>query len=97
MNKIMILLTLLLVGSGCSNTSSKVKSVNNQWNHQKRENHLDNRRDSTSWDKEMLEDDRQSIMDGDFGPFELGVFPQPKYDLIGKDSFKGMGNKSGQF
>ena len=97
MNKIVLFLTILLVVSGCSNKSSEVKIVDDQWNHQKRENHLNNRSDATSWDKEMFEDDRQSMMDGDFGPFQLGVFPQPKYDLIGKDSFKGMGNKFGQF
>ena len=32
---------------------------------------------------------------GDFGPFELGVFPEFKYDLIGKNGFDGLGNKSG--
>lgn len=97
MNRVLLFLTILLVVSGCSSTTSIVKPVDDQWNHEKRENHLNNRSDSTSWDKEMLADDARDIDDGDYGPFELGVFPQPEYDLIGKDSFKGLGNKFGQF
>ncbi len=44
-----------------------------------------------------LEVDQQYMETGDFGPFELGVFPEFKYDLIGKNGFDGLGNKSGKY
>lgn len=97
MKRMLLFLNILLVLSSCSNTTSVIKSEDNQWKHQKRENHLNNRNDSSTWDIKMLKQDQQDIDFGDSGPFQLGVFPQPKYDLIGKGSFKGVGVVAGQF
>lgn len=89
MNRLLLFLAIQLVVLSCSNTISIVNSKDNQWNNQKREQHLNNRNDATSWDRTMLEENRLLIDDGDYGPFEIGVFPEPKYSLIGKGSFKG--------
>jgi len=91
------ILLLVVVQFGCTETSVPTKTENSGWNDASREKHLANRNDSTTWDLEMLENDKQMIGLGDFGPFELGVFPVPRYDLIGKDSFKGLGNMPEDF
>ena len=46
---------------------------------------------------EKLEVDQQYMENGDFGPFELGVFPELKYDLIRKGSFNGLRNNFVKF
>ena len=97
MNRLLLFLAIQLVVLSCSNTISIVNSKDNQWNNQKREQHLNNRNDATSWDRTMLEENRLLIDDGDYGPFEIGVFPEPKYSLIGKGSFKGGGYETGKF
>ena len=90
MNRLLLFLTILVVFSNCSNVVSVVNSGDNQWNIRKREQHLNNRNDAASWDRKMLEESRGNIDDRDYGPFELSVFPEPKYGLIGKGSFKGV-------
>ena len=96
-NKITILLFAMFI-IGCSKKQLNEKTDNrNTWSKAKRFEHIKNTKDSTTWNEEMLEDDKQLIGIGDFGPFELGAFPVPKYDLIVKESFKGLGNKSGEF
>lgn len=97
MKRTLVFLNVLLVLSSCTQQSTEYKSDEKSWNTQKRKMHLNNRNDSTAWDMKMLKDDREDIDFGNFGPFQLGVFPQPKYDLIGKGSFKGVGVVSGEF
>lgn len=97
MKKILPILTVLAIIYGCSKNPSESKPIDTQWDLQKREQHLNNRIDSTTWDRDMLKNDLQLIGIGDFGPFEIGVFPVSNYDLIGKDSFKGLGNKNEEF
>lgn len=95
--RITILFTALLV-IGCSRKEVTDKAESRStWSKTKRIDHLKNQEDSTTWDKELLETDKQLIGIGDFGPFELGAFPVPRYDLIGKESFNGLGNKTGEF
>ena len=95
MKKVLVILCLIIVGCSNADKASKGESneVNTVWNQQKREQYLDSRNDSTTWDNEMLNNDKQMIGIGEFGPFELGVFPVPKYELLGNDSFKGLGSK----
>ncbi|MCX7546699.1 hypothetical protein OS188_01895 [Xanthomarina sp. F1114] len=97
MKKTLLILAILLTIYSCSNKSSESKSNSKQWNLQQREQLLKNRNDSTSWDREMFNNDIKMIEIGDFGPFEIGVFPEPKYNLIGEASFKGLGNRSEEF
>jgi len=73
--------------------SCSVKNTSNQnnWSESKRLEHLHNVNDSTTWDYEMFENDKNDEDLGDLGPFEIGAYPVPKYDLLGKGSFKGLG------
>lgn len=52
--------------------------------------HLSNRNDSTTWNLPMLDGDLM-MLDVKRGPFTSGVFPEPRYDIIGKNTFGGMG------
>jgi len=54
--------------------------------------HLINREDSTKWDLEMLRSDLGNKINDSGLPFTSGVFPVPAYDLLAKESFKGVGN-----
>lgn len=93
MKNIVLILFFLLINCSHSKKLSEVTKDGTTWNQQKREQYLNNRNDSTTWDNEMLINDKQLIGIGEFGPFELGVFPVPKYELLGNDSFKGLGSK----
>lgn len=89
MERILFILILIISTTSCS----KKKTGNeNLWSETKRLEYLQNLNDSTTWDYEMFESDRSITEIGDYGPFEIGTFPVPKYDLIGKGSFKGLGN-----
>ena len=99
MKNIVVILCLIIVGCSNVDKTSKIESNIDKtgWNNLKREQHLNNRNDSTTWDNEMLDNDKQLIGVGELGPFELGVFPVPKYELLGIGSFKGLGNKNEDF
>lgn len=97
MKNIVLILFFLLINCNHSKKLSEVTEDGTTWNQQKREQYLNNRNDSTSWDNEMLNNDKQLIGIGEFGPFEIGVFPVPKYELLGNDSFKGLGSKGEDF
>lgn len=92
----LIFLTILL--SSCSTKTAVKDTTNNSttWTSSNRTNHLKNIQDSTTWDYELLEIDKQMV-GLDFGPFELGAFPVPDYDILGKESFNSIGNESGKF
>lgn len=61
------------------------------WNREfKIENKL-NREDSTKIEKKLFEQDLE-LFNLKSEPFNYGVFPVPEYDLIGKNSFDGLGN-----
>ncbi|WP_157358315.1 hypothetical protein [Winogradskyella sp. J14-2] len=96
-----VIIFFCCISIGCSNVENNSKLESDEartiWNQQKREQHLNNRNDKTTWDNQMLENDKQLIGIGEFGPFEIGVFPVPKYELLGKNSFKGLGNKTEDF
>lgn len=99
MKKITAMLCIIIVSCNNVDNTAKVdiKPVTEGFNQQKRQHYLDNRNDASTWDNEMLNNDKQMIGIGDFGPFELGVFPVPKYELLGNDSFKGLGSKGDTF
>lgn len=52
---------------------------------------IENRNDSLKWDYKMFKEDIKYMDEESNYPFEFGVFPTPKYNLLGKDSFKGLG------
>ena len=98
--KISLILFTILLGSCSTKPAIKNKNIinnSNSWTSSDRTNHLKNIQDSTTWDYQLLKTDKQLVGLGDFGPFELGAFPVPEYDILGKESFKGIGNKSGEF
>ena len=91
MEKILFITIFIILITSCS---EKKTSNQDNWSESKRLEHLQNINDSTTWDYEMFESDKNDVDLGDFGPFQIGTFPVPKYDLIGKGSFKGLGNFS---
>ncbi len=99
MKNIVVILSLIILGCSNVDKTSNVESniVKTGWNQQKREQYLNNRNDSTTWDNEMLNNDKLLIGVSGLGPFELGVFPVPKYELLGDGSFKGLGNTNEDF
>src|SRR5690606_14760601 len=97
MKQVIVIVLLVLFGCGKSNKASEKDEVKTNWSQQKRAQYLSNRNDSTAWDNQMLSNDKQLIGIGELGPFEIGVCPVPKYELLGTDSFKGLGNKNDDF
>lgn len=85
-------LLLLLTVNSCSDHIEKVQATKESTELKNLKQVLNNRNDSTTWDLAMFEMDKLFIEAGDFGPMSLGAFPVPKYELLGKDSFKGIGN-----
>lgn len=90
MIKIFTVFILIFIFSACSeqHISQEVKS--SIWNQGKRSAHLNNRSDTSTWDLEMFEDDKQLIGIGDLGPFEIGIYPVTKYETLGQGSFNGL-------
>lgn len=84
------LLFLLTICFGCSE-EEKEQTETSVWTSSMIEAHLANREDSTKWDLEMFRSDLENNMPFEL-PFSNGVFPVPKYDLLAKKSFKGVGN-----
>lgn len=68
---------------------------NGIWSYKKALEHFQNQNDSSKWDTSFISTDLKEInpQSGDF--MKYGVFPTPSYDLIGKGSFKGLGNHQG--
>ena len=83
----------LLICLGCSSSqvegSEDTKSL--IWTNEMALEHISNREDSTKWDYDMFNSDLANVANYDF-PFVSGVFPTPEYDLLGENSFKGVGN-----
>ena len=99
MIRVITILCFIIVSCSNVDKTSKTESDIDKtgWNNKKREQYLNNRNDSTTWDNEMLDNDKQLIGVGELGPFELGVFPVPKYELLREGSFKGLGNTNEDF
>ncbi|WP_445749910.1 hypothetical protein [Polaribacter sp.] len=89
MKRIILILILIIIIISCS---VKKTSNQNNWSESKRLEYLNNVKDSTTWDFDMFESDKNDGDLGDLGPFGIGAFPVPKYDLLGKGSFKGLGS-----
>ncbi len=86
---IFILFLLLSLNSHAKETISNDTTC--KWNEKREKQHLINRQDSTTWDYEMLRRDIEDANYIDSKPFQFGVFPVPKYSLLGKNSFQGIG------
>lgn len=86
-NKSIFLLTFLLMTIIC-----RAQDSTSDWNEKRQIQHLKNRQDSTIWDLELLQRDiDENKQNGIVGPIAHGAFPVPKYALLGKESFKGIG------
>ena len=92
MKNILIIISLITLISCNDNELINGKKVNPNWSKQSKETYLLNRQDSTMWDIELLNEDLEYMDDEPTGPFVSGVFPVPKYNLIGKGSFAGVGS-----
>ena len=88
MNNIKIL--LLLIGLLSISCCKNVRPENSAFTKLQRQEHLQNRQDSTTWDTDLFKTDIEDDLDEKLGPFTLGTFPNPKYDLIGKGAFQGL-------
>ena len=94
---IYVFLFFLIVAS-CkkSNTENNIISHTednpNFWTDEKAEEHYQNRNDSLKWDKEMFLNDLEYVNEESNNPIVSGVFPEPAYNLMGENSFKGVGS-----
>ncbi len=76
------------------NEKSISESITNKtdfWTDENAIVHYQNRNDSLKWDKEMFLNDLKHVENEFKNPITSGVFPEPAYNLIGEDSFKGVG------
>lgn len=85
--KYLVLTFLLISVTGCVAQNTQVN-----WNKTLEEKHLKNRQDSSTWDTELLKRDIEGNKERIPKPMRYGAFPVPKYELLGKESFKGVGN-----
>jgi hypothetical protein len=95
MKKALFIILALITGlAGCSEDISQksTKKTPDFWTKEKAEKHLQNRENRHKWDKDLLANDLSYINEPQRMSFLSGVFPVPNYDLIGKGSFKGLGN-----
>lgn len=81
------LLILLLLFTGCISTDNK-----NVWSNEQSHQQVILREDSSTWDTQMFLSDLANLKAKSELPMISGVFPVPAYDLVGKSSFKGVGN-----
>lgn len=94
---LLTLLTTIFFSCAPLDKPSEGSDTQTTWTGEKRLQHLENTEDASTWDTELLEGDKQMAGFEDFGPFVLGAFPVPHYDLLGKGSFRGVGNKAAEF
>lgn len=81
MNKILLYITLVPAIFGCS-TSERLNY------HAQLENY---RRDSSTWDLDMFNNDLAFDSAFQSFPFHAGVFPSPRYSLYSPKPFRGVG------
>jgi hypothetical protein len=58
---------------------------------------LKRREDPAKWNIEVLEADTPQSPDHPERPFPIGAFPVPRYDLVGKGSFRGNGTMAMEY
>jgi hypothetical protein len=64
-----------------------------EWNLAQERQQVHRREAPTTWDREILEADKELSKELHARPFAFGVFPVPRYELVGTRSFRGAGNK----
>lgn len=74
------------------NFDNKVDSKEKFWTSERVNQYNKNLNDSTKWDYEMFNNDLIYVEEKTMNPIEFGVFPVAKYDLLGENSFKGLGS-----
>ena len=69
-----------------------VRTLNPTWSVDQEKQHLKYRQDPNTWAWDLLKRDLDYISEGGTtNPIRFGAFPVPKYELLGKESFKGIG------
>jgi hypothetical protein len=92
MNKPLLIATFFLWIISNTYAQKVTQETNEMWNYEIEKQHLLNREDSLTWDYSMLGEDIEWIEFGkETKPFRYGIFPVPKYDLLGEGTFRGMG------
>ncbi len=95
MKQLFFLLVVFLIAVSCKVSNTKKNSTEPVsliiWNNEKAKEHYENRNDSLKWDKEMFLNDLDYVEEESKNPIVSGVFPEPAYNLIGENSFKGVG------
>lgn len=70
----------------------KTPKLTSAWNDKLENQHLLDRQDSTKWDWNLFKKDLDENKElGLHKPIAFGTFPVPKYELLGKEAFKGVG------
>ena len=72
--------------------SCEAQKLNFKWDDNLEKHHLAHRQDSSTWNLDLLKSDLDyNKQKGNTKPIAFGAFPTPKYDLLGNDTFKGVG------
>lgn len=88
----LLLLIVLSCNKPHSANNTKPQADTVFWTKEKAVAYLADRENPAAWDTTMFKDD-MAFSAGKYNfPFSMGVFPTPKYDRVGKGSFKGLGN-----
>ncbi len=71
---------------------SKAQHSTINWTEKSERQHFLDREDSTTWDSVLLVGDLEQNKRKAMKPIAYGAFPVPRYNLLGKEAFKGVGN-----
>jgi hypothetical protein len=61
------------------------------WGPDQEKEQVKRREDPATWDQRLLDIDRKEAKENPGRPLVVGAFPVPRYDLVGKESFGGLG------
>lgn len=90
--KNIFLILILAILIGCQEKIAvKISKGNIVFSDSLQQTHLKKRLDSSAWDIDIFNSDLASKNERSTGPFTLGIFPEPRYDLIGNGTFMGLG------
>lgn len=84
-----MIVLLAAVGVSFVGCASEQVGATHFWTPEKAASHFSDRQDPSKWDMDLFTGDLEGTND-DRLPIRYGVFPVPRYDLIGKGSFRGV-------
>lgn len=94
LTRLLILILAASLNSCSTDEGDKSKFIDKEfWTNEKSIQHFLNRQDSSKWDYDILNEDLKRInsYSSPLNPLLSGIFPTPKYDLLGQGSFNGLG------